>query len=159
LLVLTSHSVVHETPIGNSSSYGQNYPVNYVIADTPLEFGKNEDVPLIVSNRTAPNASPYVVWTSYGGPLGTIIVSDADSMGVFTNQFGGDPDQWQLHATPAGAVYSRAIEILRSRPDHLLIYGGDTYNGRAAGVHAPFSVTSVSLASVLASSETKYRAL
>ena len=27
--------LVHETPIGNSSSYGSNYPVHYVMADDP----------------------------------------------------------------------------------------------------------------------------
>lgn len=148
--------LVHETPIGNSSSYGVNYPVHYVIADTPLEFGQNPDIPLVVDNTTAPNASPYVVWTPYGGPNGTLVVSDADNRGVFTNQFGGDPAQWQLHATPEGNVYSRAVQILRGRPDHLLIYGGDSYNDQAAGIKTPFSVTTLNLSAVLASSEYTY---
>ncbi|KAF4611164.1 hypothetical protein D9613_006457 [Agrocybe pediades] len=148
--------LVHERPIGNSSSYGVNYPVYYVMADTPLDFGSNPDTPLVVNNKTAPNASPYVAWSPYGGKLGTIVVSDADNMGVFTNQAGGDPAKWELHATPAGAVYSRAVEILDNRPDHLLIYGGDTFNGAAAGLHAPFSVTSLDLGRVLKASETQY---
>jgi len=148
--------LVHERPIGNQSSYGVNYPVYYVIADNPLEFGQNEDTPLVVGNTTAPNASPYVVWTPEGGDMGTIVVSDADNMGVFTNQAGGQVDKWELHATPAGAVYSRAIEILRSKKDHLLIYGGNTYDQSAAGIQEPFSVTAVNLYDVLSSSEYEF---
>jgi hypothetical protein len=149
--------LVHERPIGNQSSYGVNYPVYYVIADNPLEFGLNEDTPLVVNNKTAPNASPYVVWTPEGGDMGTIVVSDADNMGVFTNQAGGAIDQWQLHATPAGAVYSRSVEILRGHKDHLLIYGGNTYNQSASGVQEPFSVTALNLYDVLGSSETEFK--
>ncbi|TKA74025.1 hypothetical protein B0A55_06172 [Friedmanniomyces simplex] len=143
--------LVHETPIGNSSSYGSNYPVHYVMADTPLEFGLNPDIPLVVNNATAPNASPYIAWSPIGGEYGTILVSDADRTQVFTNQCGGDPNEWQLHATPAGAVYSRAIEIFKHRPDHLAIYGGNTYDQSAAGIQEPFSITVVNLNHVLAS--------
>jgi hypothetical protein len=150
--------LVHERPFGNQSSYGVNYPVYYVIADTPLEFGKNTDTALIVGGKIAPNASPYVVWTPVGGALGTLVVSDADNMGVFTNQHGGDPAKWELHATPAGAVYSRAVEILRSKRDHLLIYGGDTYDGSQAGAHTPFSVTSLDLNHVLTQPQYGYKA-
>ena len=147
--------LVHERPIGNSSSYGVNYPVYYVIADTPLEFGKNVDTALVVDDRIAPNASPYVAWTPLGGTYGTIVVSDADNMGVFTNQFGGDASKWELHATPAGAVYSRAIQIFKKRPDHLMIYGGDTYDDLAAGVLTPFSATVMNLLQVLKAPETE----
>ncbi|KAK1811956.1 hypothetical protein LTR12_013686 [Friedmanniomyces endolithicus] len=143
--------LVHETPIGNSSSYGVNYPVHYVLADTPLTFGDNPDIPLVVNNQTAPNASPYVAWSPLGGEYGTILVSDADRTQVFTNQCGADPNEWQLHATPAGAVYSRAIEIFKHRPDHLAIYGGNTYDQSAEGVQEPFSITVVNLYHVLAS--------
>jgi hypothetical protein len=141
--------LVHETPIGNSSSYGQMYPVHYVIADTPLTFGNFPDTPLVVNGTTAPNASPDVVWTPVGGPLGTIIVSDADAKQVFTNRYGGDAARWEEHATPAGSVYSRGIQLLSHYPDHLLIYGGDTYNGRARNEHIPFSATVINVNDVL----------
>jgi hypothetical protein len=141
--------LVHERPIGNSSSYGVNYPVYYVMADSPLEFGKNEDRPIIINNSTAPNASPYVVWSPIGGPNGTIIVSDADRRQVYTNQCGGDLDSWEEHGTPAGAVYSRAIQIFKNRPDHLMIYGGETYDDMGLGLHVPFSATVVSLRKTL----------
>lgn len=141
--------LVHERPIGNSSSYGSNYPVFYVLADSPLEFGRNDDVPIVINNRTVPNASPYVVWSPLGGPNGTIVVSDADRSQVYTNQAGGDPAAWEEHGTPAGAVYSRAIQIFSKYPDHLLIYGGETFDDMRLGLHTPFSATVVDLNEVL----------
>jgi hypothetical protein len=146
---LQKYILVHELPVGNSSSYGQNYPVYYVLADSPLEFARHVGTPIIVNNQTVPNASPDVVWSPLGGPNGTIVVSDADRMQVFTNRYGGAADAWEMHQTPAGAVYSRAIQIFRRRPDHLLIYGGNTYDDSAVGVQKPFSATVVDLKEVL----------
>ncbi|KAI1853937.1 hypothetical protein JX265_012622 [Neoarthrinium moseri] len=141
--------LVHERPIGNSSSYGVNYPVYYVMADSPLSFGENEGQAIVINNTTAPNASPYVVWSPAGGPMGTIIVSDADRRQVYTNRHGGATDRWEEHATPAGAVYSRAIQIFHDYPDHLMIYGGETYDDFSKHLHTPFSATVVSLYDVL----------
>jgi hypothetical protein len=141
--------LVHELPIGNSSSHGVNYPVYYVMAESPLEFGKSVGRPIVINNLTAPNASPYVVWSPLGGPNGTIVVSDADRSQVYTNTFGGDVDKWEEHATPAGAVYSRAIQIFKNYPNKLLIYGGETYDDRGLGKHVPFSATVVKLTDVL----------
>ncbi|KAL2066063.1 hypothetical protein VTL71DRAFT_2134 [Oculimacula yallundae] len=137
--------LVHELPIGNSSSYGVNYPVYYVMAKSPLEFGKSVGRPIVINGTSAPNASPYVVWSSLGGPNGTIVVSDADRPQVYTNSFGGALDKWEEHGTPAGAVYSRAIQIFKKYPNRLLIYGGETYDNFRAGLHTPFSATVVSL--------------
>ncbi|KAK7958617.1 hypothetical protein PG988_013465 [Apiospora saccharicola] len=119
--------LVHERPIGNSSSHGSHYPVYYVMADSPLEFGNEVGRPIVVNNQTAPNASPY----------------------VYTNRYGGDPDRWEEHGTPAGAVYSRAIQILTGYPDHLMIYGGETFDNMGLGLHTPFSATVVDLNEVL----------
>lgn len=141
--------LVHELPIGNSSSYGVNYPVYYVLADSPLDFRKSKGLPIVINNTTAPNASPYVVWSPLGGPLGTIVVSDADTRSVFTNRHGGDVDKWEEHGTPAGAVYSRAIQIFKKRPDHLMIYGGEVYDDFRKGRHVPFTATVVSLTKTL----------
>jgi hypothetical protein len=141
--------LVHELPIGNSSSHGVNYPVYYVMAESPLEFGKSVGRPIVINNLTAPNASPYVVWSPLGGPNGTIVVSDADRSQVYTNTFGGDVDKWEEHATPAGAVYSRAIQIFKNYPNKLLIYGGETYDDMGLGKHVPFSATVVKLTDVL----------
>jgi hypothetical protein len=77
--------LVYEFPVGNSSSYGSHYPVYYRIADSPLEFDSAEGIPIVINNKFAPNASPYVVWSPVGGPNGTIVVSDADYSVVYTN--------------------------------------------------------------------------
>lgn len=141
--------LVHELPIGNSSSYGSNYPVYYVMADSPLDFRNSVGQPIVIGNSSVPNASPYVVWSPIGGPNGTIVVSDADRRQVYTNSYGGDVKRWEEHATPAGAVYSRAIQIFKERPNHLMIYGGETYDDRGTGIHTPFSATVVRLDEVL----------
>ncbi|KAF1944298.1 neuraminidase [Clathrospora elynae] len=141
--------LVHELPIGNSSSHGVNYPVYYVMAPSPLDFGKSVGRPIIINNTTAPNASPYVVWSPLGGPNGTIVVSDADRRQVYTNRFGGDVEKWEEHETPAGAVYSRAIQIFKSNPNKLMIYGGETYDDIGLGLHRPFSATVVKLDEIL----------
>lgn len=141
--------LVYEYPIGNSSSHGVNYPVYYVLADSPLEFGKEEGLPIVINNSTAPNASPYVVWSPLGGPNGTIVVSDADRAQVYTNQFGGDVNKWEEHGTPAGAVYSRAIQISKKYPNRLTLYGGETFDNMRSKLYTPFSATVVPLTEVL----------
>jgi hypothetical protein len=141
--------LVHELPIGNSSSYGVNYPVYYVLADSPLDFRLSQGQPIVVNSR-APNASPYVEWTPYGGKCGTIVVSDADNPEVYTNRECGAVDKWEMHNTPAGAVYSRAIHILEDYPDHLLLFGGEVFDDFGLNKRTPFSATVVDLGVVLA---------
>jgi hypothetical protein len=141
--------LVHEFPVGNSSSYGVNYPVYYRLADSPLDFRHAEGHPIIINNTTAPNASPYVVWTPFGGSNGTIIVSDADRSSVYTNQFGGADDKWKEHSTLAGATYSRAVHVLNKYPDHLAIFGGETFDDMGAGKLTPFTITVMDLKSIL----------
>lgn len=141
--------LVHEFPVGNSSSHGVNYPVYYRLADNPLDFRLSEGIPIIINNTTAPNASPYVVWSPVGGPNGTIVVSDADRSQVYTNRFGGDADRWEEHATPAPATYSRAIHVLRRHPDNLMIFGGETFDNMRLGLRTPFTATVLSLKETL----------
>jgi len=146
--------VVHEFPVGNSSSDGVNYPVYYRLADSPLEFRFSEGLPIVITNPTtnatsAPNASPYVTWSPAGGPNGTIVVSDADRGPVYTNRFGGALDKWEEHETPAGATYSRAIHILKDRPEHLMIFGGETFDDMRLGLLTPFTATVVNLTEIL----------
>ncbi|KAK4206649.1 Sialidase [Rhypophila decipiens] len=146
---IKKYILVHEFPIGNSSSHGVNYPVYYRLADSPEDFRFSEGLPIVINNTTAPNASPYVTWSPAGGEFGTIVVSDADNAVVYTNQYGGDVDKWELHETPAGATYSRAIHILGGRPDHLMIFGGETFDDMGLGLRTPFTATVVSLQAVL----------
>jgi len=141
--------LVYEFPIGNSSSHGVNYPVYYRLASSPLEFRYSEGLPIVINNTTAPNASPYVVWSPVGGPNGTIVVSDADNQRVYTNQFGGDINKWEMHDTPAPVTYSRAIHILAKHPNNLLLFGGESFDNMRAGLLTPFSATVVNLEETL----------
>jgi hypothetical protein len=84
-----------------------------------------------------------------GGANGTIVVSDADRGQVYTNAYGGDVNKWEEHATPAGAVYSRAIQIFKNYPNRLLIYGGETFDDMGLKKHVPFSATTVRLDKIL----------
>jgi len=139
--------LVHENPVGDNSTYGVNYPVFYRIADNPLDFRLSEGIPIVIKDGGhAPNASPYVVWSPVGGPNGTIVVSDADNPQIYTNQVGGDRDHWKRHDVPAGATYSRAIGILDGKPDHLIIFTGDTFDER---FHRPFMATVVNLTALV----------
>ena len=76
-------------------------------------------------------------------------MSDADHPQVYTNQHGGAPDKWEEHETPAGAVYSRAIHTFKRYPDHLLIFGGETFDDANKGLLTPFSATVVDLKKLL----------
>lgn len=124
-----------------------------VLADDPWSFRKSVGQPILIttSNGTqkAPNASPYVVWTPYGGEMGTVVVSDADSPTIYANRCGGCVDGWKEYDTPAGAVYSRAIHILGGYPDHLMIFGGETFDNRGLGLLTPFSATVVDLGVIM----------
>ncbi|KAK1983639.1 Sialidase [Colletotrichum cereale] len=135
--------------VGGNSSYGSQYPVYYRLADSPLDFQTSNDVLIVTNTKKSPNASPYVAWSTIGGPNGTIIVSDADNSQVFTNQFGGDTDAWEEHATPAPVAYSRPIQILRQYPDHLLIYGAETFDSLSSHLLTPFTATAVNLTEIL----------
>ncbi|CZT02356.1 related to BNR/Asp-box repeat domain protein [Rhynchosporium agropyri] len=138
--------LVHEKAIGgNSSEFGVTYPVYYVMAKSPLEFGKSVGRPIVVNGTRPLNSAPYVVWSPEGGPNGTIIVSDSAHPSVFTNSFGGAFDRWQEHDTPAGTAHSRPLQLLKKHPDNLLIYGAETWNGVHNPTKRPFSITSVSL--------------
>ncbi|CCC13871.1 hypothetical protein SMACR_07508 [Sordaria macrospora] len=120
--------LVHEFPVGNSSSYGVNYPVYYRIAEDPTKFDSAPGIPIVIDGKLAPNASPYVVWSPAGGPNGTIVVSDADRSEIYTNRFGGDPKKWEMHAIEQPAAYSRALHIFRRDPKKLMVLGGATFD-------------------------------
>jgi hypothetical protein len=136
--------LVHEFPGGDSWS-GAGYPVYYRLSDSPFDFRFAYGIPIMVDG-VQPNASPYVVWSSIGGANGTIVVSDADHSSVFTNQAGGQPDQWEIHATPQAAAYSRSLHVFAKYPDHLMILGAGVFD---ATVNLPIYLSVVSLTDTL----------
>jgi hypothetical protein len=125
--------LVYERPIGNSSSHGVNYPVHYRLADDPRKFDSAEPIPIVINGTIAPNASPYVVWSPVGGPKGTIVVSDADRSAVYVNTAGADPDKWEIKEVGQPEAYSRALHFFEKRPEHLMVLGGDTFDGNGVG--------------------------
>lgn len=132
--------LVHEFPGGDSWS-GAGYPVYYRMSESPFDFRFAYGIPIMVDG-VQPNASPYVVWSSVGGANGTIIVSDADHGSVFTNRAGGQPDQWEIHATPQPAAYSRSLHVFAKYPDHLMILGAGVF-GETENLPLYLSVVSV----------------
>ncbi|KAJ5409037.1 hypothetical protein N7509_002920 [Penicillium cosmopolitanum] len=136
--------LVHEFPGGDSWSE-VGYPVYYRMADSPFDFRFAYGIPIMVDG-VQPNASPYVVWSPSGGDNGTILVSDADHSGVFTNQAGGQPDQWELHDTPQAPAYSRSLHVFEKYPDHLMILGAGVFD---ATVNLPLYLSVVSVEDTL----------
>lgn len=137
---------VHEFPDGGDSWTGTGYPVNYRLSDSPFTFRYAFSYPIVSNDGTQPNASPYVQWSPSGGANGTIIVSDADHMSVFTNRANGEPNHWETHNTPAPSAYSRSLMVFneKEQSDRLAIFGASTY-----ATPKPFSVTVVSVADTL----------
>jgi hypothetical protein len=136
-------------PAANGINYFANtYPVFYKLVSNPFEFRYADGFPLIAS-ESAPNGSPYVVWSSAGGPNGTLIVSDADTQEVFTNQYVGRVDRWVKRTQPGRPAYSRALHVTKSDPDRLLIFSASTYDSDPPGVQIPFSVTALSVSKLV----------
>jgi hypothetical protein len=139
---------VHEFPGGDSWT-GEGYPVYYRLSPSPFEFRYAYGIPVMASGKQ-PSSSPYVVWSPVGGPNGTIVVSDANFQGVFTNSAAGAPDAWELHDTPQPIAYSRSLHIFDDYPDHLMVLGAANYEGvDPPGTNRPLFLSVVSLTETL----------
>lgn len=114
-----------------------------------MDFRYGDGFPLIASDSTG-NGSPYVVWSSAPGGNGTLIVSDADTQEVWTNQEVGRPDKWVKRQQPGKSAYSRALHVSRKTPDRLYIFSGATYDDSASGPAIPYVVTTISIKKLLA---------
>ncbi len=107
-----------------SSSTGYHFPAYYRIAANPLEFNNSVGYPIIAQDGTQPTSSPYIAWSSVGGPNGSIIVSAASNEEVFVNRELGAVDAWEKVVTPERASYSRQVRVMKNNPDHVLLIGG-----------------------------------
>lgn len=99
------------------------FPAYYRLSDSPLTFAAAAAYPIISTDGTQPQSSPYNVWSSVGGQNGSIVVSTATHSEVFVNTALGAPGAWQKVATPEGASYSRHLRVLTQNENHLLIMG------------------------------------
>jgi hypothetical protein len=124
---------------------GDAYPVYYRFAKSPFKFDNDRGIPIAVRG-VQPGSSPYVVWSPSGGPNGTIIVSDDDHSDVFTNTHTGMPDMWEAHKTPQSRGYSRALHVLSSNPDHLMLIGPGVKGSLPS---APFAASVISVDKLL----------
>lgn len=141
---MQKYILVHEFPGGDSWT-GVGYPVYYRLADSPFDFRFAYGIPIMVDG-VQPSSSPYVVWSPVGGVNGTIVVSDADYSSVFTNRANGQPDKWEMHATPQPAAYSRSLHVFKKYPDHLMILGAGVFGGTT---NLPLYLSVVSLTETL----------
>lgn len=141
---MQKYILVHEFPGGDSWT-GVGYPVYYRLADSPFDFRFAYGIPIMVDG-VQPSSSPYVVWSPVGGVNGTIVVSDADYSSVFTNRANGQPDKWEMHATPQPAAYSRSLHVFKKYPDHLMILGAGVFGGT---INLPLYLSVVSLTETL----------
>ncbi len=91
----------------NPDQANYTYHVHYRIAKDPELFRFSPDIPLVDQNGYAPNAAPVVSWSQWGGPDGTIIVTDNDDQDFFINRHLGDPRKWTRLSSPMPAGYSR----------------------------------------------------
>lgn len=83
----------------------------YKIAQHPLSFAQSTAYPLRPNNGDpVPYSSPYVIWTPYGGPNGTVVVSSGTSSNLYLNyQYGHGA--WSVIQTVSPASYSRSIAL------------------------------------------------
>ncbi|KAK0388838.1 hypothetical protein NLU13_5081 [Sarocladium strictum] len=142
---------VYEFPerAGDLSYFQNTYPIYYKLGNNPFDFRYSDGFPLIANESTG-NGSPYVVYTSAGGPNGTLIVSDGDTQSVFTNNYVGRVDKWAMKQQPGRAAYSRSLLIPKSNPDRLYVFSASTFDDDPEGGQVPFSVTALSVTKLLA---------
>ncbi|KAH8756076.1 BNR/Asp-box repeat domain protein [Diaporthe sp. PMI_573] len=108
---------------------GSPYATHYKIADSPLEFGADEEDNILRTPEGTSDAGPYVIWTPAGGPSGTIVVSDSSYDQFFLNTENGDPGAWKnVSSQGHGVGYSRALSVLPGNGGRTVqVYNGGMY--------------------------------
>lgn len=111
------------------------FPVFFRISEDPEAFNYAEGHRLVVSNGAQPQSSPYITWTPYGGPQGTIIVSCGTFSSIFINQALGEGN-WTEISTSESTSYTRSLRIFEQDPRFLLIAGAGVLGGTNNSVTA-----------------------
>ncbi|ORY68517.1 exo-1,5-alpha-L-arabinofuranobiosidase [Pseudomassariella vexata] len=107
----------------NPTTTSYTFPVFYRLSKDPEKFFDVEHHPIVTTEGTVPNGSPYVVWSSAGGVNGTIIVSSGCCSQIFVNKALGAEDAWESVSTPEGVSYTRSLMVFNDDPSYLLIGG------------------------------------
>ncbi|RYP16759.1 hypothetical protein DL765_004936 [Monosporascus sp. GIB2] len=96
--------------------------VHYRLTRDPLNVLSARDYSLVSDKGLRPVSSPYVVWSSVGGPNGTIVVSGGNDQ-IFVNRRLGDPAAWKEHRVPQPRAYSRGLTLFNNDDNKLLLIG------------------------------------
>jgi hypothetical protein len=106
---------------GAPGSRSYSFPIHYRISEDPRQFMTAPDFAL-AAGRTTPTSSPFVIWTPFGGPNGTIVVS-AYQAEIFTNRALGDANSWVSHRIAQPSAYTRSLMVFQDKPELLLVMG------------------------------------
>lgn len=122
-------------------------PVYYKVAESPLEFGPVEPLPMVSNgtDRLIPNGSPYVIWTRNPGrdDGSGLILANGDSLDqVMVNEDAGAADGWKAVDVGQWSAYSRSLRTINTPHGSKLLLGnggnmgcsGSCYNWVAVGV-------------------------
>ncbi|RYO76301.1 hypothetical protein DL766_006448 [Monosporascus sp. MC13-8B] len=96
--------------------------VHYRMTRDPLNVLSARGHTLVSDKGQRPVSSPYVVWSSVGGPDGTIVVSSGRDQ-IFVNRRLGDPAAWTEHEVPQPRAYSRGLTLFNNDDNKLLLIG------------------------------------
>lgn len=99
-----------------------SFPITYRIHKDPLRFNEAKDM-VIEVDGVKPVSAPYVNWTPYGGPNGTLVASAFGDPRLFTNQMLGAEGHWKAWEIPQPAAYSRSITTFKNDSEAIMIIG------------------------------------
>ncbi|KAH7355198.1 hypothetical protein BKA65DRAFT_535471 [Rhexocercosporidium sp. MPI-PUGE-AT-0058] len=108
-------------------------PVHYRIADSPFEFDKAEQFPIvsITADNTTASSAPQVLWSPAGGKNGTILLTASHEESFFINTAYGDPKAWKRVDSGHGTGYSRAIQIIPDTDGKVvLVFNGGSWESK-----------------------------
>lgn len=108
---------------GGPGLSGYQFPVFYKTVTDPEKFGPANGVALRATDGTVPNGSPYIVWSSVGGPNGTLIVSCGTRGEIFVNTGLGE-GPWRRITTQEGTSYTRHLRVLKDQTKLLIMGAG-----------------------------------
>lgn len=101
------------------------FAVYYRVADNPLMFNEAVGYPIVATDGTVPQSSPYITWTPAGGAQGTVLVSCGTDEAVYVNQHGAAlGTAWIRFETTESVSYTRHLRVFKNHPNYLLIIGG-----------------------------------
>jgi hypothetical protein len=106
------------------------YATHYRIADSPFEFHSATPYLLKATDGTVSSAGPQTVWTTAGGPKGTIVTSDSTYDDLFINREYGHPDAWIRVPSGHGVGYTRFLQVMPNTQEKVILLTNGGMYGR-----------------------------